>query len=116
MPAWKHLVRERLSPLGMTAEAEADLVEEVAQHLEDHFTELRSAGSDTVTAYRETMAELDDLYPIRANLSAGQRLRPHDALAHSEEPAGSLAEGIGKDLRYALRGMRKNRSSSWPWF
>ena len=108
MPDWKHLVRERLAPLGMTAGAESDLVEEVAQHLEDHFTELRSAGSDTVTAYRQTMAELGDLYPIRANLSAGQRLPKHDVLGGSEQPAGSFAEGIGKDLRYALRGMRKN--------
>ena len=107
MPDWKRLVRERLAPLGMTAEAEADLVEEVAQHLEDHFAELRGAGSDTQTAYRQTMAELDDLYPIRANLQTQQRLPKHD-LAGASESGGSFAEGIGKDLRYALRGMRKN--------
>ncbi len=68
MPDWKNLVRHRLTPLGLTTAAETDLVDEVAQHLEDLFRELRSGGTGAEEAYRRATAELDDLYPLRAGL------------------------------------------------
>ena len=52
MPDWKSLVRQRLKPLQLGAAAESDLVEEVAQHLEDLFGELRSGGAGAEEACR----------------------------------------------------------------
>jgi hypothetical protein len=40
MPNWKRLIRERLLPLRLKPAAESALVEELAQHLEDHYREL----------------------------------------------------------------------------
>ena len=66
MPDWKNLVRERLTSLSLTGTAESDLTEELSQHLEDRYRELRSGGASDEDAYRQTISELDDMYPLRA--------------------------------------------------
>src|SRR5262249_41462477 len=81
---------------------------EVAQHLEDLFNELRSGGSDAGDAYRLTMAELNDLYPLRAGLERNQVMPKNDVVRAGESAPGNFVEGVWKDFRYALRSMRKN--------
>ena len=89
MRNWRRIAEDRLRT------ADAGLVEEVAQHLEDRYSEQLSAGAAEPEAYRQAVAELDDLYPMRAELKPERR-------------AEDLADGIWKDIRFALRGMRKN--------
>ena len=108
MPDWKNLVRQRLKPLQLAAAAESDLAEEVAQHLEDLFAELRSGGAGAEEAYRQAMAELDDLYPLRAGLERNQLMPKNDTVRAGESSSGNFVEGLWKDFRYALRSMRKN--------
>ena len=108
MPDWKNLVRQRLAPLGLTTLAETDLVDEVAQHLEDLFRELRSGGTGAEEAYRQAMAQLDDLYPLRAGLERNQRMPNNNPVPAGDSSQGNFVETLWKDLRYALRGMRKN--------
>jgi predicted permease len=100
MPDWRIAVRDRLVSMRMNAPAEQNLVEEIAQHLEDHFRELRGGGMGEAEAYRKTIAELDDLYPLSANLERSQTMPKYDT--------ASAAEGLWKDLRYAARNMRRN--------
>ena len=108
MPDWKHSVRLRLAPLRLKPEQESDLVEEVAQHLEDRFRELLSGGASEEEARTVAMRELDDLYPLRASVARSRRM-PEKEGVRTGEPAGSaLLEGIWKDFAYALRGMRKS--------
>ena len=45
MRDWKQIVRDRIAVLRLEGAAELDLAEELAQHLEDHYCELRSAGA-----------------------------------------------------------------------
>ena len=108
MPDFRNLVRQRLGPLHLTPAAESDLVDEVAQHLEDLFRELRSGGIGAEEAYRQAMAEFDDLYPLRASLERNQRMPKNDMVRAGESSQGSFVEDLWKDVRYALRGMRKN--------
>jgi len=108
MPDWKNLVRERLAPLRMEATAEADLIEELAQHLEDYYRELRSGGASEEEAYRHAMSELDDTYPLSASLQRNQRLSTHDAIPAGDARPGNFMEDLWRDLRYAVRTMRKN--------
>jgi predicted permease len=108
MPDWKNLVRQRLAPLGLTTPAETDLVDEVAQHLEDLFRELRSGGTGAEEAYRQAMAQLDDLYPLRAGLERNQRMPKYNPVPAGDSSQGNFVEALWNDLRYALRGMRKN--------
>ena len=57
MADWKALVRARLAPLRMKPQAEAELADELAQHLEDSFRELRSGGASDEDAYRRFVEE-----------------------------------------------------------
>ena len=65
MPDWTQLLRERLGPLNLTPAAESLLVNELAQHLEQRFRELRSGGASSEEAYKQTAAELADMAPLR---------------------------------------------------
>ena len=86
MPDWNTIVRERLGPLRLTAIAESDLTEEIAQHLEDHYRELCGAGASEEQACQKTLAELDDMYVLRAALERSQRMTKYDAVP---VPAGA---------------------------
>jgi predicted permease len=106
MADWKALVRSRLAPLRMTASAESELADEVAQHLEDQYRELRSGGASDEEAYRRTIAELDDTYPLRAGLDRSQRMPAHDAVPAGDARPGRFMDDLWRDLRYAGRTMR----------
>jgi predicted permease len=108
MPDWRREVRERLAPLRLTPAAESDLVDEVAGHLEDRFRELTSGGAAPREAYRQTVAELQDLYPLRAGLERNQRMPKNEVLRAGQSSPGNLLEGLWKDLRYAMRSMRQS--------
>ena len=66
MHDWKSLVRQRLKPLRLEATAESELTEELRQHLEDHYRELRSGGASEEDACQTAISELDDMHPLRA--------------------------------------------------
>src|SRR5258707_10761340 len=108
MPDWKRLVRERLTSLRLKANAESDLTEELAQHLEDHYRELHSGGASREEAYQKTISELDDMYPLRAELERSQRMPKYDAVPAGDAGPGNFMEDLWRDLRYAVRTMRKS--------
>src|SRR6266567_1772406 len=108
MPDWKSLVRERLAPLHMKATAESALAEELAQHLEDHYRELRSGGASEEEAYQDAVSELDDVYPLQAELERDQQMPKHDAVPAGDIKPGNFMEDLWRDLRYAVRTMRKS--------
>lgn len=87
MRDWKQLVRERLPA------AEPSLTDELAEHLEDHYRDLRSGGASDEQAYRSAMAELDGVYPLK-------RIPKERKLP--------IGDDLWRDLRYALRTMRKS--------
>ena len=108
MPDWRSVVRQRLAPLGLAPAAESDLVDEVAGHLEDRFRELSSGGASADEAYRQTVAELEDLYPLRAGTKRYERMPKNEVSHAGQSSSGNLIEGLWKDLRYAARSMRKS--------
>ena len=58
-------------------------------------------------AYRQTISELDDLHPLREAEKA-HRMPKHEAVPPGEGRQGSLPEDLWRDLRYAVRAMRKS--------
>ncbi len=105
MPDWKNFVRRQLASLNLTAPAEADLVEEMAQHLEDRYRELTAAGATPDDASREVAAEFDNVHRVQASVRREQRLPRYDAVPAGDARLGFL-EGLWRDFRYAVRGMR----------
>lgn len=60
MPDWKSEVRSRLRGLRLDPAREAEIVEELTQHLEDRYEELVAGGAGEDEAYGAALRELDE--------------------------------------------------------
>lgn len=106
MPEWTADLRARLAGLGLSPAREAEIIEELSQHLDDRYEELRASGSTDADARRLALEELSG----REELA--QRMR---TLSQSHVPApvvpGQRAarpmHGLWEDVRFALRSMKK---------
>ncbi len=95
MPDWRAVVRARLKTLRLQGAKESALAEELSQHLEDHYRDLELGGASPEEAYRQTIAELDDLHPIRVQTE------------RSRMPKDNLSADFWRDLRYSVRTIRQ---------
>ena len=59
MPDWRSIIRHRLAGLDIRPVDEIDIVEELAQHVEDRYTDLCSAGATEEDAVNGSLEELD---------------------------------------------------------
>lgn len=109
MPDWEAIVRERLAPLRLTGSAEADLAEELAQHLEERYRELLSGGAHEEDAQRQVISELENVQALRDGLERNQQMPRYDAVQAGDVRPGNFMEDLWRDLRYAGRSMGKNR-------
>ena len=107
-PDWRDAVRRRTASLGLPPATEMDLVEEVAQHLEDRYRELCAGGAGRENAFRQAEAELDDMPGMRLALERIERMRESRSIQPGTRTTGSLLRDLSKDLRYTARTMRKN--------
>ena len=108
MPDWKNIVRDRIASLRLAPAAQADLIEELAQHLEDRYRELRSAGTSEEDSLRQALAELADFAPLRDALERSRRLRESHVIPAGKPRSANLAADLWSDLRFAGRTMRSN--------
>ncbi len=108
MPDWKKVVQEHIVSWRLEGAAESELIEELAQHLEDRYRELRSGGATPEEAYQKVVSELDNMYPLQAEFERTQRLPKYDPVPAGDAASGSVLEDLWRDLRYALRTMRKS--------
>lgn len=108
MADWRQIVRARLKALDLTAAAEASLTDELAQHLEDLYSDLRATGASEAEACAEAVSELDDIEALRAGLERSQRMPVREAVPIGGAASGTVMAGAITDLRYAARGMRQH--------
>jgi hypothetical protein len=59
MPDWRVIIRQRLAGLDLRPVDEMDIVEELAQHVEDRYDELRRSGATEDQAIGAGLEELD---------------------------------------------------------
>jgi putative ABC transport system permease protein len=113
---FRRYVREHLPSLEVRREDE--IVEELAQHLEDVYRDALAAGLDHDTAWAQATAALpkaaDELAAALRTASRSPVTRAGDAWrAHLNEPprplGGSMLTGLRRDLRYALRMIFRER-------
>ena len=108
MADWREVVRARLTDLHMTASAESELNEELAQHLEDLHRDLQRGGASDNEAYAKAISELDDMCALRSGLDRNQRMAKHEAVPFGDATSNTLVDDLQRDLRYAGRIMRTN--------
>ena len=103
MPDWNRIVRERLNDLKLGGAGEAEIIDEMAQHLDDRYRELLASGTPEADAERLAIEPLNTSPSLAQTL---RRARSRTPLEPAAPPAGRLAV-LFYDLRIALRGMRK---------
>ena len=103
MHDWKSLVRARLGALPVDGARASDIVDELAQHVSEHYKDLVSSGVDDEAALTIALAPLAD----RAAVEIAQADRPRPVAP--EPPAGraGLFIDLGRDIRYAARVLRR---------
>jgi putative ABC transport system permease protein len=102
MPDWKPEIRARLAGLNLETTKEAGMVEEIALHLDDRFTELLGHGASAEEAGQRVLDELNS-----ENYLA-RELRHIECPARNEpmvlgETKGTLLEDFCQDARHAAR-------------
>ena len=103
---WRQDLRPRLVSLRLGAAREAEIVEELSQHLDDRYRQLRAEGASAEDARRLALEELDGEEALARRLGALRQARIPPPLPGG--PArGGLFGGVLHDLRYAARMLRK---------
>jgi putative ABC transport system permease protein len=103
---WRDYVRHELPRITGNPARDADIVEELAQHLASRFDELRAGGVGEEEAQRRAAAELRNSAEVARAIRRADRLRPA-----RPDPPPSNSAGFGADLprdvSYALRMLRR---------
>lgn len=99
MPDWAREVRKRLASVRVSPMREAEIVEELSQHLEDRWRDLIAGGAEPEAAARLVLAECKDT--LAAQLASLRQARWEDPAPPS--PGRWLA---WHDLRQGVRALR----------
>ena len=68
MHDWKELVRNRLSPLPLEPSRREEIIEELAQQLEDAYDEQLAGGASDSAALQRSLAQFQDWEGLRKNV------------------------------------------------
>src|SRR5688572_15400252 len=105
MPAksdWGAELRQRLASLRLAPAREAEVVEELSQHLDDRYQELRAAGRSAADARRAVLDDLNEDGGLARWMQALSQAHTPPPIAPGQPPA-RLFGGFWKDVRYAVR-------------
>ena len=103
---WHVLLRERLGEITGDAPRDAEIVEELAQHLASRFDELRGAGASEDDATGQLIAELQGNTELARAIRRAERQRP-SAPVPPALSARRLLTDVSRDVRYAARLLRR---------
>jgi predicted permease len=112
MPDWRTPVRERLAGLNLTPAREAEIVEELAGHLDEQYQELRARGVSEERALRLAVEELEGRDFLADRLRQTRQPAWHEPLPVGGERKGNIMESFWHDWKVALRMMRNRPSFS----
>src|SRR5262245_5857458 len=99
MHNWKHLVRERLGPLPVDTSRAADIVDELAQHVAEHYTDLIAEGVADAEALERALAPL----AARAAAEIARADRPRTSAPAPPPSDARPFTGLMRDVQYAAR-------------
>ena len=112
MPRWEEEIRKRLAGLKLEPTRESEIVEELAQHLDDRFEELIASGATPDEARRGALAELSAGEVLSRELSKVERSMAAEPFVFGGAVLGdgrrNVMRDLWQDIRYGLRMLRKN--------
>src|SRR5262245_41469742 len=107
MPEWKWEVIERLAALKLEPSREAEIVEELSQHLEDRYAESLARGASPEDAHRAALAELSDDELLARELRRVEKQVAPDPITLGANRRRNMVTGLWQDLRYGARMLMK---------
>ncbi len=122
MRDWKQYVREHLPPLGLSGASEQEIVEEIAQQLDDAYSDAILRGLTRQQAEAHASAQIPDWnllardiqraeLPIKTEITIHVPQEWREAM-HEENfrrrPGGNMFADLLQDIRYAFRMLRKS--------
>jgi macrolide transport system ATP-binding/permease protein len=103
MPDWKQEIRERLAGLRLDPAREAEIVEELAQDLEDCYEDLLAGGEAPAEAERRTRSELSKNEMLQRELRRVEWQITQEPLVLGTDRRESIMVDLWQDLRYGAR-------------
>src|SRR5215213_695735 len=104
---WTQHVRPRLSGLRLSATREAEIVEELSQHLDDRYRELIAGGMSPDEATRVALSDFREGNVLADYIAPLRQARPPSAITPGASGSNLLSD-LWQDIRYAARMLRKN--------
>ncbi|HEY4491920.1 MAG TPA: permease prefix domain 1-containing protein, partial [Acidobacteriota bacterium] len=104
MPDWRQQIRASLTNLNANPAREAEIIEEISQHLNDRYQELLNRGATEESAYQTVMEEFNG-GKLAAELRSLTHWKP--GLEAEGQDKSQFAE-IWQNLRYAARLLQFN--------
>jgi putative ABC transport system permease protein len=95
MPDWRAYVRSHMPPLGLRGSREADIVDELAQELEECYAGALARGASEEAAVRAAMQEVPDWRAFAREIETAEGRGPW------------LWRDLRQDIRYGLRALGK---------
>ncbi len=108
MPDFKFEIRARLAELRLPPVREAEIVEELSQHLAEQYEDAMTRGTSEEQARRQVFEELNAPDLLERELGHVESPAPRNNVAPGAETKGNTFADLAQDLRYGLRTLLKN--------
>ena len=102
MPDFHAEIRRRLPELNLSPAREAEIVEELSQHLEEQYQDVLSRGASESEARRAVLTDL------KLPGSLGRAVKQIEPVPMGTRWNTNMLADLGQDIRYGLRILRKN--------
>jgi putative ABC transport system permease protein len=102
MPDWAREVHTRLSSLRLSPTREAEIVDELSQHLNDRYRELTAGGTSSEEATRLTLTEFRSGNVLAQYMAPLRQVHPPPSITPGAATGHGLAD-LWRDLRYTVR-------------
>lgn len=108
MPDWKVEISKLLSGLRLAPTREAEIIEELAQHLDDRFEHSLQGGATSEEAYQAALLELTESDLLAQELRRVERAVQQEPVVLGAHGRMNIMGDLWQDLRYGLRMLVKN--------
>src|SRR5262245_51119199 len=97
MPEWKDEIKDRLASLNLDPAREAEIVEELSQHMKDRYSWLLAGGATPEEAHRATLAELCDKDSLHQELRLVESEAPQESVVFGANRRINMLGGVWQD-------------------
>jgi predicted permease len=107
MMDWRQEIKQQLAGLRLAPTREAEIIEELALHVQSLYEERLRNGASAVEAAQAVRAELADGRLLQEELRWLEREAPPEPIVF-EIRKGNMIADLWQDLRFSLRSLRKS--------